>query len=197
MYAPNRATALEVLGCPTVLWSPYDHRLAQHGTKMIRLRMKAHGNDGLQVMQALECSPLLTQAIHPGQVIHPRNVLAYCQLAPHTRVFVDVIQVERKDGDEGGFPYGSMMMFHICSRAVEVNVFFTLMWLFKLAESLGGEDNPGELPVQIMHAGIPKVECTALGIGKNLIWLSVGIEVTVNLVWDMERQTLKVAIQCQ
>ena len=195
MYAPNRATALEVSGCPTVLWSPYDHRLAQHGTKMIRLRMKAHGIDGLQVMQALECSPLLTQAIHPGQAIHPRNVLAYRQLAPHARVFVDVIQVEREDGDEGGFPYGGMMTFRICSRAVEVNAFLTSTWLFKLAESLCGEDNLGELPAQIMHAGIPKVERTALGIGKNLIRLSVGMEVTVTLVQDMERQTLKVAVQ--
>ena len=175
--------------------SPYDCWLVQRSLKTLHLRMKAHGVNALRVAQALERSPLVEKVIYPGLASHPRNALAYRQLAPQAKTFVDAFQGERKD-DEGGFPYGGMVSFRIRGGALEANAFLTATRLFTLAESLGGVESLSELPARMTHAGIPEAERAALGIGENLIRLSVGVEETADLVRDVE-QALKVAVQHQ
>lgn len=171
--------------------SPYDCWLVQRGAKTLHLRMKAHGINALRVAQALKRSPFVEEVIYPGLASHPRNATAYRQLAPHAKTFVDAFQGEREG--EGGFPYGGMVSFRIRGGAVEANAFLTATRLFTLAESLGGVESLAELPAQMTHGSIPEAERAILGIGDNLIRLSVGVEETEDLVSDVER-ALEVAV---
>ncbi|EPQ50454.1 hypothetical protein GLOTRDRAFT_141532 [Gloeophyllum trabeum ATCC 11539] len=168
--------------------SPYDCWLAQRGAKTLHLRMKAHGVNALAVAKALARSPHVEDVIYPGLSSHPRNALAYRSLSPHARKFVDSLPE-----DEGGFPYGGMISFRIKGGAEEADKFLTATRLFTLAESLGGVESLAEHPAQMTHGSIPEAERAALGIGANLVRLSVGVEETEDLVADVE-QALAVAV---
>ncbi|KAI0077593.1 hypothetical protein K474DRAFT_1661520 [Panus rudis PR-1116 ss-1] len=185
--------------------SAYDSWLAQRGIKTLHLRMKAHGTNALAVAQALKRSPYVEEVIYPGLSSHPRNDLAYRSLSPHARKFVDSYLLHNNgssrssesgdatDLDEGGFPYGGMISFRIRGGAEEAEKFLTSTRLFTLAESLGGVESLAEHPARMTHGSIPEAERAALGIGNNLIRLSVGVEDVEDLVADVE-QALEVAV---
>ncbi|KAL4068497.1 Cys/Met metabolism PLP-dependent enzyme-domain-containing protein [Scleroderma yunnanense] len=172
--------------------SPYDSWLAQRGLKTLHLRMKAHGINALKVARALERSHHVEAVLYPGLASHPFNHLAYSSLSPHAKKFVDRLRsIGDEDGlnpdTEGGFPYGGMVSFRIRGGAVEADKFLTALRLFTLAESLGGVESLAELPAQMTHGGIPEKERALLGIGDNLIRLSVGVEEAEDLVRDIEQ----------
>ncbi|KDQ60425.1 hypothetical protein JAAARDRAFT_46123 [Jaapia argillacea MUCL 33604] len=173
--------------------SAYDSWLAQRGAKTLHLRMKAHGVNALAVAQALQKSPYVEEVIYPGLTSHPRNELAYRSLSPHARKFIDSLQSTEDESESGGFPYGGMISFRIKGGAVEAEKFLTSTRLFTLAESLGGVESLAELPAQMTHGSIPEAERAALGIGENLIRLSVGVEELEDLVADVE-QALEIAV---
>ncbi|KAF8548615.1 hypothetical protein OG21DRAFT_1422816 [Imleria badia] len=189
-HAPLARTLRFLQNAHGAIPSPYDCWLAQRGAKTLHLRMKAHGVNALRVAQALARSPWVEEVIYPGSASHPRSAVAYRQLAPHAKRFVDAVRDE-EDGD-GGFPYGGMVSFRIRGGEEEANKFLTATRLFTLAESLGGVESLAELPMQMTHASIPEAERGVLGIGGNLIRLSVGVEEAEDLVRDVE-QALEVA----
>ena len=174
--------------------SAYDCWLAQRGAKTLGLRMKAHGTNALLVARALENSPHVKEVIYPGLATHPRHALAYKSLSPHAKKWVDslprgaavdddVDDVDvTRDGDDG-FPFGGMISFRIRGSA---HKFLTATRLFTLAESLGGVESLAELPSEMTHGSVPAEERALLGIGDDLIRLSVGIEEGEDLVRDIE-----------
>ncbi|PSR87352.1 hypothetical protein PHLCEN_2v5169 [Hermanssonia centrifuga] len=175
--------------------SPYDCWLAQRGVKTLHLRMKAHGTNALAVAQVLKRSPHVEEVIYPGLASHPRNDLAYRSLSPHARKFVDNflatgtknIDEDGVEADVGGFPYGGMISFRIRGGAEEAEKFLTSTRLFTLAESLGGVESLAEHPAKMTHGSIPPAERAILGIGDNLVRLSVGVEEVEDLVADVEQ----------
>lgn len=170
--------------------SAYDCWLAQRGAKTLHLRMKAHGTNALAVAKVLKRSPYVQDVIYPGLASHPLNDLAYRSLSPHARKFVDSYistSDERDDLDQGDFPYGGMISFRIKGGAEEAEKFLTSTRLFTLAESLGGVESLAEHPAKMTHGSIPEVERALLGIGDNLIRLSVGVEDVEDLVADVEQ----------
>ncbi|KZT68916.1 hypothetical protein DAEQUDRAFT_751098 [Daedalea quercina L-15889] len=170
--------------------SAYDCWLAQRGAKTLHLRMKAHGTNALTVARVLQRSPHVEEVIYPGLATHARNDLAYRSLSPPARKFVDQYLLQ---DNEGGFPYGGMISFRIRGGVEEANRFLTTTRLFTLAESLGGVESLAELPAQMTHGSIPPAERAQLGIGDNLIRLSVGVEEVEDLVADIE-QALEAAV---
>ncbi|TBU27359.1 Cys/Met metabolism PLP-dependent enzyme-domain-containing protein [Dichomitus squalens] len=166
--------------------SAYDCWLAQRGVKTLHLRMKAHGANALAVARALQKSPHVEEVIYPGLTSHPRNDLAYRSLSSHARAYVDRFLKDHGDA-AGGFPYGGMISFRIRGGAAEAEKFLTSTRLFTLAESLGGVESLAELPAQMTHGSIPPAERALLGIGDNLIRLSVGVEEEEDLVTDVEQ----------
>jgi cystathionine gamma-lyase len=169
--------------------SAYDCWLAQRGAKTLHLRMKTHGLNALAVAQFLESSPHIEEVIYPGLASHPRNQLAYSSLSPHAIKFINRLSDEEL---EGGFPYGGMISFRIRGGREEAEKFLTATKLFTLAESLGGVESLVEHPAQMTHGSIPEAERAMLGIGDNLVRLSVGIEEVEDLIRDVE-QALEVA----
>ena len=57
--------------------------------------------------------------------------------------------------------------------------------VFALAESLGGVESLIEHPAIMTHASVPKAQREAIGLGDDLIRLSVGIEDTDDLIADL------------
>ncbi|KAI0253005.1 Cys/Met metabolism PLP-dependent enzyme-domain-containing protein [Lactifluus subvellereus] len=171
--------------------SAYDSWLAQRGAKTLHLRMKEHGRNALLVARALEKNPYVKEVIYPGLVSHPRHELARQLLPPHAARFV---QAEAEHNPDGSFPYGGMVSFRIRGGLEESQRFLSSTRLFTLAESLGGVESLAELPAHMTHGSIPPAERAALGIGEDLIRLSVGVEEGADLVWDIE-QALRVAVE--
>jgi len=145
--------------------------------------MKTHGTNALLVARALEKSVYVKDVIYPGLVTHPRHALAYASLSPHAKRWIDSIPKEGSMDDEEGFPYGGMISFRIRGNA---KAFLTATKLFTLAESLGGVESLAELPSEMTHGSVPEEERALLGIGDDLIRLSVGIEEGEDLVRDIE-----------
>ncbi|GLB38896.1 putative cys/Met metabolism PLP-dependent enzyme [Lyophyllum shimeji] len=177
--------------------SAHDCWLAQRGAKTLHLRMKAHGTNALALAKALARSPHVEGVIYPGLASHPRNDLAYASLSPHARKFVDALLVKGAEGvalPDGGFPYGGMISFRIRGGEEAAEKFLTATKLFTLAESLGGVESLAEHPARMTHGSIPEAERALLGIGDNLIRLSVGVEDVDDLLQDIQ-QALEVAVQ--
>jgi cystathionine beta-lyase/cystathionine gamma-synthase len=59
--------------------------------------------------------------------------------------------------------------------------------IFALAESLGGVESLIEHPAIMTHASLPLDVRESLGIGDNLVRLSVGIEAQADLLRDLDR----------
>jgi len=173
--------------------SAYDCWLAQRGAKTLHLRMKTHGLNALAVAQFLESSPRVEEVIYPGLVSHPRNSVAFNSLSPHARKFINSLPSDELDD---GFPYGGMISFRIRGGLQEAEKFLTATRVFTLAESLGGVESLAEHPAQMTHGSIPEPERAILGIGDNLVRLSVGIEEVDDLVKDVE-QALEIAVASQ
>ncbi|KAK2459469.1 hypothetical protein APHAL10511_008503 [Amanita phalloides] len=172
--------------------SAYDCWLAQRGAKTLQLRMKAHGTNALAVARALKASPHVEEVIYPGLSSHPRHARAYASLSPHARPFVDAY-IRNDPSRAGDFPYGGMVSFRIRGGRKEADRFLTSSRLFTLAESLGGVESLAEHPAEMTHGSIPAEQRAALGIGENLIRLSVGVEDEEDLVRDVE-QALEAAV---
>ena len=84
-----------------------------------------------------------------------------------------------------GFPFSGMISFRIKGGFEEANAFLTSTRLFTLAESLGGVESLAEHPARMTHGSIPPAERELLGIGENLVRLSVGVEEEADLVADI------------
>jgi cystathionine gamma-lyase len=168
--------------------SAFDSWLAQRGAKTLHLRMQAHGSNALAVARALAKHPQVESVTYPGLASHPRHALAYEQLAPHARRFVDSGRWRAAgDPDDDSFPYGGMIAFRIRGGADAADTFLTRTKLFTLAESLGGVESLAEHPARMTHGSIPPAERAALGIDDGLIRLSVGVEEVEDLVADVEQ----------
>lgn len=173
--------------------SAFDSWLAQRGAKTLHLRMQAHGTNALAVARFLETSPHVESVTYPGLRSHPRHELAYSQLPPHARRFVDSGRWRAVGDDEDvGFPYGGMIAFRVRGGERAADAFLTATKLFTLAESLGGVESLAEHPARMTHGSIPPAERAALGIDDSLIRLSVGVEDLEDLVADV-KQALEAA----
>ncbi|CAI9739850.1 cystathionine gamma-lyase-like isoform X1 [Octopus vulgaris] len=151
--------------------SPFDCYLVNRGLKTLHVRMKEHQKNGLAVAKFLENNPRVVKILHPGLPSHPQYELAKRQM----RGFSGMVSLYIKGGIE------------------ESKKFLQNLKLFTTAESLGGFESLIELPAIMTHASVPEFQRVQLGLGDNLIRLSVGIECEEDLIADID-QALKIAI---
>ncbi|KAG6894725.1 hypothetical protein C0992_004966 [Termitomyces sp. T32_za158] len=165
--------------------SPHDCWLAQRGAKTLHLRMQAHGLNALAVARLLDArSDVVIEVIYPGLLAHPRHARAFASLSPHARRWVDALPAA---ATKGGVPYGGMLAFRIRGGLAAAETFLTATKLFTLAESLGGVESLAEHPAKMTHGSVPEEERSVLGIGDNLIRLSVGVEDVEDLLADLSQ----------
>ncbi|PPQ93613.1 hypothetical protein CVT25_000947 [Psilocybe cyanescens] len=169
--------------------SAYDCWLAQRGAKTLHLRMKAHGKNALAVARALQLEPGVEEVIYPGlpgktEYSRKKHELAWRMLSPQASKFIGGA-VEASAPPAEGFPFSGMISFRIRGGTAEADKFLTTTRLFTLAESLGGVESLAEHPAQMTHGSIPPADRALLGIGDNLVRLSVGVEDEEDLVVDV------------
>ena len=142
---------------------PFDSFLALRGLKTLHLRMRAHCANAQAIAEALVGHAAVEDVVYPGLPSHPQHALAARQMDG----FGGIVTVRLK----GGFDAAR----RFCERTT----------LFTLAESLGGVESLVNHPAVMTHASVPPERRAALGIGDNLVRLSVGVEDRADLLDDV------------
>jgi cystathionine gamma-lyase len=144
---------------------PMDCFLVLRGLKTLHVRMDRHAHNALAIARFLDRHPRVERVIYPGLASHPQHSIARRQMS--------------------GF--GGMISFFIDGGLDEARRFLERVRIFTLAESLGGVESLIEHPATMTHASIPADQRQQLGIGDDLIRLSVGIEDLADLEADLEQ----------
>ena len=144
--------------------STFDAWLCMRSLKTLAVRMQAHERNAFAVARFLDDHAKVDETIYPGLPSHPQHALAARQM----------------DG------FGGMVSFRIRGGLPAAKRFLGRLDVFTLAESLGGVESLVEHPAIMTHASVPPEQRTALGIGDNLIRLSVGIETEADLLRDLD-----------
>ncbi|MEM1438992.1 MAG: PLP-dependent aspartate aminotransferase family protein [Pseudomonadota bacterium] len=142
---------------------PFDSFLALRGLKTLNVRMRQHNESAQAIAEWLEGHKKVARVTYPGLSSHPQYELAKQQMAGPGGIITFFI--------EGGLDAARTML-----ERCEV---------FALAESLGGVESLIEHPAIMTHASVPKAQREAIGLGDDLIRLSVGIEDTDDLIADL------------
>ena len=142
---------------------PFDSFLALRGLKTLHLRMKAHCDNALALAEWLQSHDAVAEVIYPGLPSHPHHALAKRQM----------------DG------FGGMLSIRLKGGFEAAKRFCERLQLFTLAESLGGVESLVNHPAVMTHASIPPARRAELGIGDELVRLSVGIEAIDDLRADV------------
>ena len=143
---------------------PFDSFLALRGLKTLHLRMRAHCDNAMALAEWLQSHPAVADVIYPGLASHPHHVLAKRQM----------------DG------FGGMLSIRLKAGFEAAKRFCERTELFTLAESLGGVESLVNHPAVMTHASVPPERRSALGIGDELVRLSVGVEDAADLRTDLE-----------
>jgi cystathionine gamma-lyase len=142
---------------------PFDSFLALRGLKTLHLRMRAHCDNAMALAQWLQGHPAVERVVYPGLESHPQHALAARQM----------------DG------FGGMVSIFLAGGAEAARRFCERTRLFALAESLGGVESLVNHPAIMTHASVPPERRAALGLGDNLVRLSVGVEDVGDLRADL------------
>lgn len=144
---------------------PLESFLLLRSIKTLAVRMRQHHENGLAVGRFLESHPKIEAVFHPGLESHPQYALASKQMR--------------------GF--SGMLSFRLAADFEKTTQFVQNLKLFELAESLGGVESLINHPEKMTHASVPEELRRELGIGPNLLRLSVGIEAADDLIQDLEQ----------
>jgi methionine-gamma-lyase len=74
----------------------------------------------------------------------------------------------------------------LCGTAFQ-HLFMPPDLLLKLAVSLGGTESLAEHPATMTHADVDPAERMVMGIGEQMVRLSIGVEPPETLIADMEQ----------
>jgi len=145
--------------------SPFDCYLVCRGVKTLHVRMKQHQENGTQVVKFLQKHPMVEKVLCPSMPEHPQH---------------DIHKKQCK-GMSG------MLSFYLKGNLVDTKKFLKSLQIFILAESLGGFESLAEHPALMTHASVPPEDRLRLGIGDNLVRLSVGLEEAEDLIKDLDQ----------
>jgi len=145
--------------------STFDAYLCLRSLKTLAVRMKAHEANALAVARFLESHPKIAAVRFTGLPSHPQHELANRQMIGH----------------------GGMLTCNVAGDLAATRRFLQTVRVFALAESLGGVESLIEHPAIMTHASLPQTVREQLGIGDNLVRLSVGIEAEADLIRDLDR----------
>lgn len=145
--------------------SPFDCWLVLRGIKTLPVRMTQHCQNAAAIANFLEKHPKVKRVFYPGLKSHRHHKLAQKQMKG----------------------YGGMVAFEIGGGIKAVKSFLRNLHIFSLAESLGGVDSLAEHPATMSHAAMPESFRKKVGITKDLIRLSIGLENIDDLEEDLEQ----------
>jgi cystathionine gamma-synthase len=145
--------------------APFDSYLTLRGMRTLHARMRAHGENTLQIVDLLARHPAVKRVYYPGLASHPGHATARSQ--------------------QSGF--GAMVSFELHGSLEHVKALLGALRLFSLAESLGGVESLVAHPASMTHAAMDAAARERAGISETLLRLSIGIEEGGDLVDDLEQ----------
>jgi cystathionine gamma-synthase/methionine-gamma-lyase len=147
---------------------PFEAWLALRGVRTLPLRMERHCANALRLAERLRVHPAVQKVHYPGLADHPQHDLA-------RRLF----------GDRG---FGGVVSFEIRGAgAEEVGCFMDGLRLVLPAPTMGDVYSLALYPAQASHRGLTPEQRAGLGIGDNLVRISVGIEAAEDIIADVEQ----------
>jgi len=82
---------------------------------------------------------------------------------------------------------GAMLSFDVKGGEAEAFRFLNALKLIKLAVSLGSTESLAEHPYTMTHAGVDPQHKHSLGLTERLVRLSIGVENSKDIIWDIEQ----------
>ena len=140
--------------------SPFDSYLTLRGLRTLSLRMEQHQKNASALVELLSNHPKISHVYYPGLKHHPSHEIAKKQ--------------------QSGF--GGMLSFEIKNGLSEVKNFVDDLKILSLAGSLGGFESLVGHPYTMTHAALSPKQKKDIGIEKNLIRISAGLEDTEDLL---------------
>lgn len=149
--------------------SPMNSFLLLQGVETLSLRMDRHTQNALAIARFLEEHPKVATVHYAGLPSHPHHGLAkkYLPKGPGA-VFSFELRETANVRDQG-------------KRLIES------LQLFSHLANVGDVKSLVIHPASTTHQQLSDQELTAGGIGPGLIRLSVGLETTEDLLWDLEQ----------
>jgi cystathionine beta-lyase/cystathionine gamma-synthase len=145
--------------------SPFDCWLVLRGIQTLPLRMTKHEENATAVAGYLQKHKAVRKVYFPGIKTHPGHEIAKRQMK--------------------GF--GGMVSFELSGGQESASDFLKKLKIFEIAESLGGAASLVEHPATMSHASMPAAYRQKIGIGDDLLRLSVGLENIDDLLEDLEQ----------
>ena len=146
--------------------SPFDCWLLLRSTKTMELRVQRQSDNAKEIAERLQRSGIIDSVIYPGLESHTQHEIA----------------VKQQVAPNGSPIFGSMISIR-CGTVERRDRFLSKLRLFTLAESLGGVESLVCVPYEMTHAAVPEDSKEFMGLTKDLVRLSIGIE-HVNDLYD-------------
>lgn len=148
--------------------SPFDAWLGLRGLKTLPLRMQQHCRNALSVATWLSEQPQVSRVHYPGLSQHPQFSLGQTLFGEHG--FGGMLSFELTDADQ-----------------TTVFQFFDRLRLIRPATTLGDVYSLITHPATSSHRALTPTQRQNLGLGDNLVRLSVGIEAADDIITDLAR----------
>jgi cystathionine beta-lyase/cystathionine gamma-synthase len=151
---------------------PFEAWLALRGIKTLPLRFQQQSQNALKVARALDKHPSVGLVNYPGLESHPSHETAM-------RLF-------------GGRGFGAMISFTIKDASQEdVFNYLEALDLIVPATSLGDIYSLSLYPAMASHRSMPLEDREAIGIGDDLVRVSIGIEDADDIIADLDQAIRK------
>ena len=148
--------------------SPFDCWLLLRSTKTMELRVQRQSDNAKEIAKRLQKSEIIDSVIYPGLESHTQHKIA----------------VKQQVAPDGSPIFGSMISIR-CGTVERRDWFLSKLRLFTLAESLGGVESLVCVPYEMTHAAVPEDLKESMGLTKDLVRLSIGIEHVNDLYNDI------------
>jgi len=145
--------------------SPFDAWLLLRGLRTLGLRVERHNQNALTLARFFESHPKIERVNYPGLKSHPQYDLAQEQM----RGFTGMMSVELSGGYEAA------------------ERFITSLKLGSYAASLGGFETLLAHPAAMWSDTLTQAQRSAMGVGENLVRISVGLEDERDLINDFSQ----------
>lgn len=143
---------------------PWTGWLLMRSLETLKVRMTTQNRNAERVSAFLTSHPKVGRVYFLGNILEARQQMIYQKQCKGT---------------------GAMVSFNIKGGESEAFTFLDNLKLIKLAVSLGGTESLAEHPATMTHAGVAPEERLAHGINDELVRLSIGVENSEDLIWDI------------
>ena len=147
---------------------PFDSFLLIRGIKTLSVRMDRHMENAQYIAEFLNTHPAVDKVYYPG--------------LPESEGY----EINRRQASGPG-----AMISFVLNKAYDLEIFYASLTVAKLAESLGGVESLVCHTASMTHASIPEEIREKVGITRNLIRYSPGLEAKEDLVRDLEQALQK------